>query len=181
MKQLENSEPSIIALNGETDNRAFEYAINRKRTKSKLLKGAKRTRNLEVEVKSGCVNLRFNDGSYYEVIMPLLTEWQTKVNQIVHINEYKLHIIEIEKGIETTKKHVDTKVVVMSNDQRYVIHAYNTTQNLMIQGKNCEVFATNCLEPFFTGKIDTVLSKINLFNKHIEENLSSNQLPSKRH
>ena len=104
MKTLENSEPTILAIDDGTDQRAFEYVMNKKRAKNKLIKGAKRTRNLEVEVKSGCVNLRFNDGSYHEVIMPLLNDWQNEVNNVVNINEYEVMIIEIEKGTENTKK-----------------------------------------------------------------------------
>ena len=67
MKQVCNSEASLLEMHREIDEkegRTFGYALNQKRAKAKLLKGAKRTKNLDVELKSGCVNLRFSDGSY---------------------------------------------------------------------------------------------------------------------
>ena len=42
--------------------RAHGYVLNNKRTKAKLLKGAKRSNNLDIERKDGCVNLLFDDG-----------------------------------------------------------------------------------------------------------------------
>ena len=88
--------------------------MNKKKANSKLLKGAQRTKNLEVEVKSGCVNLRFDDGSYYEVILPLIKDWHSKVNETISVNEQEVQIAEIKTGFESTLKHVDTKLVVMS-------------------------------------------------------------------
>ena len=132
MKKILNSEISLLHLNTikETtnDERAFEYDINKKRTKAKLLKGAKRTKNLEVEVKSGCLNLRFNDGSFHEVIMPLLNDWHEKVNSIIRIKDHDVLIVDIEKGLDKSEKHIDTKVTIKFSDNRYVLHAYNTTR-----------------------------------------------------
>ena len=116
MKQLMNSEVALLNIDDESDERAFSYEMNRKRTRTKLLKGAKRSKHLEVEVKSSCVNLRFNDGSYYEVILPLLKEWHSKVNSLIKINDQDIHIIEIEKGFEKSKKHVDTKLVIVLDE-----------------------------------------------------------------
>ena len=48
-----------------------------KKAKAKLPKGAKR-KNLNVEVRPGCVNLRFNDGAYFQIVLPLLREWKQK-------------------------------------------------------------------------------------------------------
>ena len=50
--------------------RNFGYSLNPKRAKAKLLKGAKRTKNLDDEVKTGCVNMRFDDGSYLRLSYP---------------------------------------------------------------------------------------------------------------
>ena len=53
MKPVLNSEVSLLNINEVNDDtktkRVFEYDIDKKKTKAKLLKGAKR-RNLEVEV-----------------------------------------------------------------------------------------------------------------------------------
>ena len=76
MKMLRNSEPSVVELNIDCDDkRVFDYTLNHKRTKAKLLKGANEKKNLEIEIKPGCVNLHFNDGSYHEILLPQLREW----------------------------------------------------------------------------------------------------------
>ena len=78
MKQVCNSELSVVNVNSneiEEEGRVFAYSLNKKKAKAKLLKGAKRPNSLEVEVKDGCVNLRFCDGSFYVVVLPLLKLW----------------------------------------------------------------------------------------------------------
>ena len=40
--------------------RTFSYDLNEKKARVKLLKGAKRAKNLDVEIKSTCVNMRFS-------------------------------------------------------------------------------------------------------------------------
>ena len=61
MKELKNSKSTIINVNDECvkkNDRVFPYALNIKKAKAKLLKGAKRTKNIEVESKKGCTNMR---------------------------------------------------------------------------------------------------------------------------
>ena len=73
-----------------------EYLVmhsTKNRAKSKLLKGAKKP-NLDVEVKDGCVNLRFCDGSFHEIILPFLTLWQQRTNEVLKIDEVELKVIE---------------------------------------------------------------------------------------
>ena len=81
MKAIENSTVSIITSNSD-EGRSFDYTLNKKKAKAKLLKGAKRATNLDVEVKSGCVNLRFSYGSYYEVVLPLLKSWTDTLDEV---------------------------------------------------------------------------------------------------
>ena len=157
------------------DARVFDYALNKKRAKAKLLKGAKRE-NLIVEVKNGCVNLLFSDGAYIELVLPLMKSWNKKVNKVFEINNTQIKVIEIDTGIEESGNHVDTKLVIMANNQRFVLHAYNGTQNLMVQGKNYEQFAVNCLQPFFQQKIQESLDIINKNNANIKEALSNKEL-----
>ena len=117
------------------------------------------------------MNLRFNNGSYYEVILPCLREWNQKVDQVIKIDETEAKVIEVGAGKESTGKHIDTKLVVMNGNDRLVLHAYNGTQNLMIQGKNYEHFALDVLAPYFSSKIEESLEKIVNFNSHVKEQL----------
>ena len=146
-----------------------EYLVmhsTKNRAKSKLLKGAKKP-NLDVEVKDGCVNLRFCDGSFHEIILPLLNLWQQRTNEVFKIDEVELKVIEVIKGTENTKKHVDTKLILMVNDDRLVVHVYNGTHNMMIQGKNYDKVALSCLEPFFRKQIEISKDKISKVNNDI--------------
>ena len=155
--------------------RNFGYSLNPKRAKAKLLKGAKRTKNLDVEVKTGCVNMRFDDGSYFEVVLPLLRQWHGKEKEYVKINETEMKVEESDPGIESSEKHVDTKLVIITGNDRLVLHAYNSTQNLMVQGKNFENFAINCLEPYFSNKIKVKLDAIVKFNNSVQNMLGQDK------
>ena len=134
-----------------------------------MLKGAKRENNLEVEVKPGCVNLRFCNGSFFEIVLPLIKCWSKKVGEFMQINGTDIHILEVDAGLEKTDSHVDTKLVVIANGDRLVLHAYNGTQNLMVQGKNYEKFAINCLQPFFVQRIEQSKDQIKNFNNCVKE------------
>ena len=58
--------------------RTFSYDMNEKKAKLKLLKGANRKTDLNIEIKPTCVNMRFSDGAYHEIVMPLLRQWHTE-------------------------------------------------------------------------------------------------------
>ena len=178
MKTVCNNEVEVFG-NKNDDGRVFDYALNKKKAKAKLLKGAKRE-NLDVEIKNGCVNLLFSDGAYFVLVLPLMRLWNRKVNEVFIVNETEIKVIEIDTGIEETGNHVDTKIVIMANNQRFVLHAYNGTQNLMVQGKNYEQFAVNCLRPFFLKKIQESLDDINKYNINIKEVLSVKPLKANK-
>ena len=58
--------------------RIFKYELNEKKAKTKLLKGAMKPKHMDIEVKSTCVNMRFDGGSFKEVVLPLLSFWSEK-------------------------------------------------------------------------------------------------------
>ena len=168
-----DSELSVINVNKDDKNeRVFDYTLNKKRAKAKLLRGAKKDKNLDIDIKPGCVNLRFDNGSYYQVVLPWLRELSIKACQTVRIGDVEVKVIEVHAGKENTGNHVDTQLVVMEGNNRLVLHAYNSTQNLMIQGKSYDHFALNVLEPFFSKLIEESLEKISNFNTKVQENLA---------
>ena len=173
MKQIGNYQGDVCHYASDEDKgRGFDYVLNSKRAKVKLLKGAKRSQPLEVVVKEGsCVNLLFSDGSYCKIVLPLLKIWHQQVNQTILINENEVKIEQSDLGFEDSRKHVDTKLVIIANDCRLVLHAYNTTQKLMIQGKNYEDFALKCLVPFFTKMINDDIEEIKKLNEDVKDAL----------
>ena len=73
MKQLQESEASLIRVEKSLtkNRRVFGYTLNKKKSNKKLLKAANKDSDLQIEVKTGCTNLRFSGGSYHEVMLPL--------------------------------------------------------------------------------------------------------------
>ena len=131
-------------------------------------KGANKTSDLKIEMKTGNTNLRFRGGAYCEVVLPLLYSWYVAVGNTVKVNDTEISIIEHEIGSEITNKHVDTKITVMIGDIRLVLHAYNSSQNLMVQGKNHNKFVDNCLGSFFFNKIEESEEHIRKVNHDIK-------------
>ena len=101
------------------------------------------------------------------MILPLLKTWDIEVGNIIQIFGTDITIIEHELGFENTDKHVDTKIVISVNGNRLVLHAYNSTQNLMVQGKYHENFAINCLKPLLDTKIKESSEQIMKINNDI--------------
>ena len=181
MKQVEHSEMSMININQDDhgDNRAFGYVLNKKRAKAKLLKGANRESHLNIEHKLGCVNLRFSNGAYFQLVLPLLKDWHEKIDCSIKINDVEIKNLEVDVGLDKVGQHMDTKMVVIANDDRLVLHAYNGTQNLMVQGRNYEHFALNNLEPFFRKDIETKIDIITSFNDKVKETLGVKKVTKK--
>ena len=128
MKQISTGDVEICNLNMEnnkTDVRAFSYVLSDKKAKDKLLKGAKRAKNLEVEEKDGCITFIFNDGSYIKTLIPLLKSWQRNTNKTVAIDSYQVNIEESGEGLDNSQKHIDTKLVIYVDNSRFVLYAYN--------------------------------------------------------
>ena len=170
MKSLSDNQSTPIKAKVRTaqKSRIFEYSLNENKSKKKLLKGAKQTSDLLVEVKTGNTNIRLNGGSYYELILPLLMSWYNEVGNIVLIRQTEIEIVDHEVGIECAEKHVDIKVVIMVNSNHLVLHTCNSTQNFMVQGKYHEEFAANVLVPFFEQKIEESRGKIIKLNDNIK-------------
>ena len=77
--------------------------------------------------------------------MPLLRIMQKNLNQTIVLNGFEIKITDIKIGREDSGKSMNTKVAIIVNNDRFVVHAYNSTQKVMIQGKNNAHFAENCL------------------------------------
>ena len=84
------------------DTRVFDYSLNKKKAKVKLRKGTKRE-NLEVEIK----NLLISDGAYFELVLPLMKLWKTKVNEVFVVNETIMKVTTNIEGFEESKAKMD--------------------------------------------------------------------------
>ena len=71
---------------------------------------------------------------------------------------------------------MDTKVVILVNSNRLVLHTCNSTQNFMVLGKYLEEFAANVLVPFFEQKIEESRGKIIKLNDNIKATFESSKM-----
>ena len=101
-------------------------------TRKNLLQAARRE-NFEKEDKQKCIKLKFNAGAYYEAVLPTVSGWK-KLNSF-SFNRKIIKVSEFKEGYEENNKHFDSKIVFLVNGTRIVVHSYNSTQNMKVEGK----------------------------------------------
>ena len=52
---------------------------------------------------------------------------------IIH-KDMEVRVEEFRDGIELNDKHFDTKLVLFVNGNKVVLHCYNSTQNIKVEG-----------------------------------------------
>ena len=162
VKHMKNTEEEVKKP------RTFNYELNEEKAKTKLLKGAMKPMHMDIEVKTTCVNLRFDDGSFKEVVLPLLRNWSKKDKEPFEFMGAMIRVVESDDGEDNIKNHIDKKMVVMYDKHKIVLHGYNGTQNLIVQGKQFQKFALNVLKPYFSRKIEEFGDDIDSFNTKVQ-------------
>ena len=158
------------------ENRRFSYHLNDKKTKEKLLKGAKRS-VFKKEAKNTCVNLIFNDGAYVQIVLPLLRSWEAKKgNGPLEFEKANMEILEVCPGFDNHGMQTDTKIDFIANGNKMNVHAYNTTQKLTFMGKHYAEFIDYHLEPFFLQNIENYKQDIQEYNSKVIETFGKSPL-----
>ena len=102
----------IVYMKDKKDRkRVFEYNLNDKNAKSKLLKGAKRI-PFELVKNTVSWNLIFNIGSWNNVVLPSVRYW----NEVQGIRTCKvgsalIRAASVKTGSDANGKDVDTQIV----------------------------------------------------------------------
>ena len=148
----------------------FQYMLNSTRTRKKLLEGALRA-PYEREDKKTCINLIFSDGAFKEVVLKALTDLKDGPTHFIVRNE-EVEKVDINPRSELSGKHIDTKIHFKVNGSKIVIHVYNSTQKLTVQGSKYEWFVDHYLEPFFVEKIEKRRAEIDALNKDVRSALN---------
>ena len=155
---------SEVANIGDIQARKFEYRLDEKAAKGKLIKGAKRI-PFEIVEKSSSSNLIFNLGSWNTVAQPSLRYWnEGKGSKTCRIGETTVRIADVKTGKDAGGKHIDTQVIFFSNRDKIVLHCYNTTQLILVNGHGYSKFIEVFLKPYFESKIALNTEKIKKFN-----------------
>ena len=145
--------------------RNFEYRLNEKSTKSKLIKSAKRV-PFEIEENSTSSNLVFSLGAWYETVLPAIAFWnEVRGNKVCIINGYKIKIVGFKAGTERTNKQIDTQIIFLADTDKITCHFYNTTQKILVNGRGFRKFIDCFFGPFFQQRIDTLSDEISALNR----------------
>ena len=104
-------------------NRKFEYKLNQKNARAKLIKGAAKN-PLVKEMKSNCSILNLNDGSYFYVVLPLIENWTQKSNneESIEYEGLNIQVTEVKPGKELSGMVVDVLVKFVVGDSKVVVH-----------------------------------------------------------
>ena len=148
--------------------RQFNFELTDKKAKSNLLKSAGR-RHLEIEPKQKSTNLKFSAGAYILVAKPMITKFQEmfRDNTTILKNNMEIQVEDFRDGMDLNEKHVDTKIVLCVNKKKVVIHGYNSTQNIKVDGSVYSHFIEHFLAPAVQSNIDKMKTEINDYDKNV--------------
>ena len=154
--------------------RMFNFKLTDKKARKNLLKSAQRM-YLETEVKQNCINLKFSPGTYLLVAKKMIEECEVKHSQGVkfQFKDMEIKVVDFSSGLELNNKHFDTKIVFSVNDQKVVMHCYNSTQNLKVDGNAHVHFKEKFLEPLLLEEIDKVKEQITNYDKQLISTLDT--------
>ena len=146
---VRNSEMLKIGENKRT----FEYNMNDKAAKAKLVKGAKREAFEVVKNQSSC-NLDFSVGSWNHIVLPTI-QYLNKIRgeKTCTVGTLEVKVASVKTGKDIIGKHIDTQIVFYSNRDKIVCHFYNTTQRILVNGHGYLKFVEEFLSSFFESKL----------------------------
>ena len=118
LKSIDEIVKNSELINHNAGPRQFEYNLNDKNAKAKLLKGAKRP-PFELIQNKGSINLIFNLGSWSHVVQPSILYWKSSQGDMTcKIGLSTVKILSVKMGTEANGKHVDTQIVFLINRER---------------------------------------------------------------
>ena len=136
-----------------------------------MIAGARRIA-FEKDQKQKSTKLKFSAGAYLVVAMPTLLEWKNICGESFNFNGLNIYVSEVKAVYEENSKHFDTKIVFLFGKNRVVLHSYNSTQNMKVEGKGYLEFIETYLEPHFLQMIRKSDPKIAEYNKNVIGNFA---------
>ena len=160
--------------------RNFEFNLNDKSVKSKILKGAKR---LPFEIKENITssNLIFCIGTWQNVVIPTIKYLDSiKGDKTCDAGTISVRVASVSAGEDASKRHIDTLVVFYANRDKIVCHFYNTTQLILVNGHGYEKLIDHFLKPYFESKVRNHREDIVSYNSMVIETLGPRSKRVKR-
>ena len=150
----------------------FNYELNDKASKAKILKAASRP-PVELEENSTSSNLVFSAGAWFHVVLPSVQYWtEVQGEQTCKIGEYEIKIGGVKPGRENNDKVVNFHIVFFAGREKIVCHLYNTTQIVLVNGHGYQKFINKFLQPFFDCKVEEHAADIVQLNDEVRKKLA---------
>ena len=138
--------------NINTHERVFNYNLTTAKARSNLLKSARRE-PYEVVYHQKCVKIIFNAGLYKVAVLPLISEFEhLKSSGPLCSNALNIMLVSLVPGTDISGNVVDTKVELDVNNLKVTLHAYNTTQNIKVEGAGYLTLVDHFLKPLLSQK-----------------------------
>ena len=145
--------------------KAFEYNLNEKAATTKLIKGAK-IPPFDLVFNSSSCNLIFNLGPWHTVVLPSIKYWSDVMgSKLCNIGDINIKIADVKTGKDVSGKHIDTQIIVFINRDKVVLHCYNTTQLILVNGHGYSRLVEVFLKPYFESKVDLNATEIDDYNR----------------
>ena len=110
----------------------FDYKLNDKAAKSKLVKGAKREA-FGVQENSTSTSLLFSAGSWQVAVQPSMQYWKhVQGDQSCKVGDILIKIGGIKSGKDASGKNVVNQIIFFVDRDKVVCHLYNTTQRILV-------------------------------------------------
>ena len=160
------------------EGRNLNFKLTDKKAKANLLKGASRV-HLEIETKQKSKNFRFSTGAFLYVAKQMIKECETKFknNSSIFHEDMEIRVEEFKDGLDLNEKHFDTKIVLYVNGNKVVMHGYNSTQNIKVEGSIYLDFIKKFLEPLFKSNIERLKANIIEYDRAVK--VALNQKPGR--
>ena len=160
-------EDQIRGSGYHNDSITFNYELNDKAAKAKLVKGSKRN-PFEIEEKTASISLIFCVGAWLTSVLPAIRYWnEIKGDKTCKIGDISIKVGGIKAGKDANGMHVVSQVVFFVDRDKVICHLYNTTQRILVNGRGYKRFVDVFLKPFFTSKVESCPEEIKSLNEEI--------------
>ena len=155
--------------------RKFNFKLTDKKAVKNIIKSAQRP-HFEIEAKQTCYNLRFSSGAYIIVAKKFIEQCGVRFREasVFVYENLEVKVEEFRNGHDQNNLHFDTKVVFNVNGKKVVMHCYNSTQNLKIDGAARSILISTFLEPLFHATIDDHKHEIEQYDRNVISSMASN-------
>ena len=131
------------------------------------MKGSRRV-PLEFEKNSTSCNLVFSVGAWLTTVLPAFRYWeQIKGEKTCRIRDKEIRVTGTKSGKDSNGMCVVSQVIFYSNRDKIVLHLYNTTQRVLVNGHGYEEFVVSFLKPFFEAKVQEYPNEISNINNEV--------------